>query len=141
MFDWLREHEDLLYWLGIVSVLSLVASLIAIPVLIARLPEDYFSHRRRQPVAEDGRSPVRLLGAVFKNLFGGLLVLAGLLMLFLPGQGVLTIVIGLTIMNFPGKYRLERGLVGRGAVLKALNWIRTRAGKPPLRVSSEAGGE
>jgi hypothetical protein len=135
MFDWLRDHEGLLYWLGIVSVLSLVASVIAIPILIARLPEDYFCHRRRHPVAEDGRSPARLVGTTLKNLFGGLLVLAGILMLALPGQGVLTILIGLTIMNFPGKYRLERWIVGKGAVLRALNWIRGKAGKPPLQVN------
>ena len=135
MFDWLREHEGLLYWLGIVSVFSLVASLIAIPMLIARLPEDYFSHQRRHPIREERQSLLSLVGVILKNLLGGVLVLAGILMLALPGQGVLTIVIGLTIMNFPGKYRLERWLVGRGAVLKALNWIRAKAGRPPLEVS------
>jgi uncharacterized membrane protein SpoIIM required for sporulation len=134
MLDWIRDHESLLYWLGIVSVVSLVASLIAIPMLIARLPQDYFAHRRRHRLREDRSSPIALLGVIVKNLFGGLLVLAGILMLALPGQGVLTILIGLTIMNFPGKYRLERWLVGLPAVLKALNWIRARANKPPLHV-------
>ncbi|MHC4899759.1 MAG: PGPGW domain-containing protein [Planctomycetota bacterium] len=139
MLDWIRDHESLLYWLGIVSVVSLVASLIAIPMLIARLPQDYFAHRRRHRLREDRRSPIALLGVIVKNLFGGLLVLAGILMLALPGQGILTILIGLTIMNFPGKYRLERWLVGRPAVLKALNWIRAKTNKPPLHVSLEAG--
>ncbi|MHC4516897.1 MAG: PGPGW domain-containing protein [Planctomycetota bacterium] len=139
MLDWIRDHESLLYWLGIISVVSLVASLIAIPMLIARLPQDYFAHRRRHRLREDRRSPIALLGVIVKNLFGGLLVLAGILMLALPGQGILTILIGLTIMNFPGKYRLERWLVGRPAVLKALNWIRAKTNKPPLHVSLEAG--
>jgi hypothetical protein len=139
MLDWIRDHESLLYWLGIISVVSLVASLIAIPMPIARLPQDYFAHRRRHRLREDRRSPIALLGVIVKNLFGGLLVLAGILMLALPGQGILTILIGLTIMNFPGKYRLERWLVGRPAVLKALNWIRAKTNKPPLHVSLEAG--
>lgn len=140
MLDWIRDHEDLLYWLGILSVVSLVASLILTPMLIARLPVDYFAHRHRHPLLREKRSPLRLLGVVIKNLIGGLLVLAGILMLALPGQGVLTIVIGMTIMNFPGKYRVERWLVGKATVLRTLNWIRRRMGKPALQVSSETRG-
>jgi len=142
MFHWLRDHEALLYWLGVVSLASVVVSLVVIPMLIARLPADYFAHRRRQPLADERRSLLQLLGAVVKNLVGGLLVLAGIVMLALPGQGVLTILIGLTIMNFPGKYQLERWLVAKPAILKALNWIRAKTGKPPLQVAAwETSGE
>ena len=50
-----------------------------------------------------------------------------------PGQGLLTLLVGLLLMNFPGKYRLERWLVGRRGVLTALNWLRRRGGHPPFQ--------
>ncbi len=67
-----------------------------------------------------------------KNLLGGVLVVLGLVMLLTPGQGLLTLLIGLMLMNFPGKYRLERWLVTRPGVLRALNWLRARQGHQPL---------
>ena len=56
-------------------------------------------------------------------------------MLVLPGQGILTIIVGLVLMDFPGKYGAERWAVSRGPVLPAINWIRAKAGKPNLIVS------
>ena len=66
------------------------------------------------------------------SLIGVLLVLIGLVLLFTPGQGLLTLIAGLLLMNFPGKYQLERWLVGRPGVLGALNWLRRRGGRGPL---------
>jgi hypothetical protein len=50
----------------------------------------------------------------------------------LPGQGILTILIGVSLMEFPGKYRLERGIIHFGPVLKGINTLRRRYGRPPL---------
>ena len=46
--------------------------------------------------------------AVFiaRNVVGAIVVLAGLIMLVTPGQGILTIIAGLAIMDFPGRDRL-----------------------------------
>jgi len=55
------------------------------------------------------------------------------LMLVLPGQGLLTIVTGLLLINYPGKYKLEQKLVAIPSVFRALNWIRVKANKPPLK--------
>jgi hypothetical protein len=63
---------------------------------------------------------------------GILLVLAGIMMLVLPGQGILAMLIGIGLMDFPGKFRLERWFARQPAVFKSLNWIRTRAGHAPL---------
>jgi len=62
----------------------------------------------------------------------GVLVLLGVIMLVTPGQGLLTLLIGLLLLNFPGKYRLERWLVLRPGVLRGLNWLRRRHGEPPF---------
>ncbi len=77
---------------------------------------------------------VRVTVLIVKNLVGGLFVAAGIVMLFMPGQGILTILIGLSLLDLPGKRDLERRLVGSPAVFEAINVIRARAGRPPLRL-------
>lgn len=69
---------------------------------------------------------------LLKNLVGWVLILAGILMVLLPGQGVITIIMGLVLSDFPGKYKLERRLAGNHRVLSGINWIRRRSGHPPL---------
>ena len=59
-------------------------------------------------------------------------MLAGIAMLVLPGQGVLAILIGIMLLDVPGKYRFERWLVMRPPVWRAVAWLRTKAGKDPL---------
>jgi hypothetical protein len=135
MFDWLREYSALWWWLGIGSAVLFVATLVLLPILIARLPADYFTRKRKPESSWSSRHPAaRIAVAVLKNLVGALLVLAGIVMLALPGQGVLAILVGLTLVDFPGKTRLMRSLVRRPAVARALNWIRRKAGRPPLEV-------
>jgi len=143
--DWIREHEKLLAWLGVVSLLTLVVSAIVVPVLLARIPADYFVPARRSVELSTHSHPVlRVVEAILKNGFGAVLVVAGIAMLILPGQGVLTILIGLSLLNFPGKYRVERWLITRKPVLRTVNWIREKAHRPPLIVSDDEtppGGE
>jgi hypothetical protein len=62
------------------------------------------------------------------------LVFGGFLMLFLPGQGLLTIAVGLLLLDYPGKYSLERRIVSRPSVLQGINWVRAKGNHPPLRV-------
>jgi hypothetical protein len=120
-------------WLGLFSVITFIASLLLIPVIVTRIPTDYFVDRQRHLSRLKSLHPVVYIALlVLKNLFGGLLVLAGIAMLVLPGQGILTILIGISLMNFPGKYTLERRLVSQPGVFKAINWIRKRAGKQQL---------
>jgi hypothetical protein len=63
-------------------------------------------------------------------------IAAGIAMLVLPGQGLLTILIGFLMLDFPGKYRVEKWLVSRRRLLGAINWLRRRAGRVPLRIST-----
>lgn len=75
---------------------------------------------------------LRCLVIALKNFIGAMLILWGLLLIFAPGQGVLTILIDIMLLNFPGKYRLERWLVTRYGVLDGLNWARAKLGKEPV---------
>jgi hypothetical protein len=79
-------------------------------------------------------SIIRLTGIVVKNIFGIVFVLAGLAMLILPGQGIITILIGVMLLNFPGKLALEKRIVRQRNVLRAINWMRAKANKPALQV-------
>jgi hypothetical protein len=142
ILSWVREYQDLLQWLGGLSLLMFVATLIAFPLVIIYLPEDYFVRHERDPAHQKRRHPaVWLTLTILKNGFGWVLILAGIAMLVLPGQGVLSILIGATLANFPGKYLLERRLVSRPAVSRSLNRIRARAGKPPLDIPPHETGE
>jgi UPF0716 family protein affecting phage T7 exclusion len=71
---------------------------------------------------------------IAKNIAGGILVIAGIIMLIGPGQGILTILIGLVLMDIPGKRPLEAKLIKRPTVLSAVNKFRARYGKMPLEV-------
>lgn len=127
--------DNVVWWLVAASVAMFLISLLAVPAIIIRLPVDYFCHERRRRAPPSGwRLPIYYSWLVAKNLAGCVFVMMGLAMLVLPGQGVLSILLGLSLINFPGKYQLEQYIVTRAPVRKSINWIRRKAHKPPLRL-------
>lgn len=132
LVDWIT-HPTVLAVLGGSSVLLFVLGLVAVPWFVAQIPSDYFT--REDPPAVGlgvGRPRLRWMLRALKNVLGGLLLLAGVLMLVLPGQGLLTIVASLFLIDFPGKRRLLRRLIHTPVVYQALNTIRKKAGRVPL---------
>ena len=123
---------ELAWWVMSLSLLALIATMVGVPWVVARLPHDYFSEARRAEWESPDRPVTAAIFGLAKNVLGALLVLLGLVMLITPGQGLLTLLMGLLLMNFPGKYRLERWLVMRPGVLRALNWLRRRQGRRPF---------
>jgi hypothetical protein len=67
-----------------------------------------------------------------KIIIGVFLLLCGILMLVLPGQGLITMLIGLSLIPFPGKDKFEQNLLARKSVRSTLNWIRVKAKKEPF---------
>lgn len=133
LISFLNEHA---VWLVTASVLSLVVGVSLLPFFITRIPVDYFSHPHRHYMSASSRHPlIRLIIMGIKNLLGLVFIIAGLLMLILPGQGLLTLLVGLMIMNYPGKFTLERWIILRPYVLPAVNWLRTKYDHPPLLLS------
>jgi Na+/proline symporter len=134
--------KGFLYGATIASIVLALASLILVPFIIIRLPADYFeSMDRKGPLARifdsDGSNrAMRMAYKIIKNIVAGLLILAGLAMLVLPGQGLLVVVFGLILADIPGKQRLVRWLVCRDKVLKFLNWIRRKAHKDPFTITA-----
>lgn len=120
----------LLQLFALLSLVMFFGSLVAVPWLIGRLPADYFlthwqrvdERRRRHPLAQ-------VLIPVLRNLLGCMLLLAGVAMLLLPGQGLLTMVMGLCLMDFPGKRKVIDWMVEKRVIQQGLNWIRRKQGK------------
>jgi len=121
----LAEYRTLWIATSITSVVLFVGTLIAVPIVCVRLPSDYFVRPRE---------PGSMRTATLRTIAACILILAGIAMLVLPGQGLLTILIGVSLLDFPCKRRWQRRLLTRPAVLRALNGIRSRAGKDPFRM-------
>ena len=132
--QWFANHPEVLIGMGISSIFIFLISILGISWFIAQIPEDYFLRSKRQPSKWREQKPVLRFVVMFgKNLIGLSLIIGGLLMLVLPGQGLLTIVTGLLLVNYPGKYKLEQKLSSMPSIFRALNWIRLKANKPPLQ--------
>ncbi|MEO9595697.1 PGPGW domain-containing protein [Rhodopirellula bahusiensis] len=130
---WLTQHREGMQWAAAISVVVFFGSLLIVPCLVIRIPADYFAkpHRPRTMFAD--RHPLlRWSGLIIKNLLGASLVLAGIAMLVLPGQGLLTVAIGILLLDFPGKHRLEARVIRIRPVRKSINWLREKANAPPL---------
>ena len=136
ILEWIHIHKIAFWWIGILSIATFVGTLIIIPILIVRIPADYFKRKKQKQKScyKNQCAAICFIGLVFKNLFGAVFVLAGLAMLFLPGQGFITILIGIMMLNFPGKFALQLRIVQKPTVLRAINWIRTKADRPALEV-------
>ncbi|PID75399.1 MAG: hypothetical protein CSB23_04105 [Deltaproteobacteria bacterium] len=118
-------------WLAAASVLTFVLSLLLLPVLVKNIPTDYFL--RFGSGGNKNRTPYQLLLFLIKNLFGLILLAAGILMLFLPGQGLITIFLALLLLDYPGKKRLVFLLSQKPQVQKPINWLRKKVQAEPLR--------
>jgi len=131
--EFLSNWQQPLLWASGLSLLALIATIVGVPWVVTRLPKDYFVRSERVVWRASFDAPLlSLISSMLKNLLGLLLVVLGLIMLVTPGQGIVTLLIGLLLMNFPGKYHLERWLVLRPGVLKGLNWLRRRQGQLPF---------
>lgn len=134
MFNWITIDEATIWYLAAFSIVSFIGTLLLVPVLVTRIPEDYFAEKKRhrwEPWAHE-HPLIRWSLLIAKNSLGYIMIILGIAMLVLPGQGVLTIFIGVMFINFPGKYRLERWVVMRAPVLNTINKLRQRAGRAPL---------
>jgi len=140
MIDALKRLAQFLsgghWWWGVVMSLVLFAgSMVLVTFIVINWPVDHFRAGRR-PFWGHRHPVIRVAGLILKNLAGAVLVALGIVMALpgVPGQGLLTALIGVTLLNFPGKTNLERKLNSRPAVCKAINSWRARFSRPPLEL-------
>jgi hypothetical protein len=132
-FQWVGDHPDALAWAFGLSLLLFVSSVVLIPLLIARMRRDYFVAPDPDEHTWLGRHPAaRAAARIIKNVLGAVLLLAGIAMMVLPGQGIITVLVALSLLEFPGKRALELRLIRQPQVSSVINWIRARSGRQPL---------
>jgi hypothetical protein len=137
VFDWIQQHPVMvtLITIGSVGLALLYASLVI--VALTRMPADYFVTRRDPAVGPQGHGVRSLMGTLARNVVGWLLLLLGIAMLVLPGQGILTVVMGLALIDFPGKRWCLLYLLRNRLVNRAIDRVRLKASKPRLIVPRE----
>jgi hypothetical protein len=115
-------------------VVTLFASCgISLAVLIG-LPHDYFRTAGLQHSKYGAHRFLDRAGVVFKNLLGIALILIGAVLSLpgIPGPGLLTILAGIVLVDFPGRNRLLCKLLQRPSLLRSINRLRTAFSRVPL---------
>ena len=115
-------------------VVTFAISLAIVSFILIKIPPDYFQEDRPNEFWSGRHPAIRLMGIIGKNILGFLLVALGLVMSIpgVPGQGILTILLGIMLLDFPGRQDLERKIVSQPRVLRSVNKLRHRFGKPEL---------
>ncbi len=124
------DYHQHFIWVGIVSFIVFVISLLLTPFLLGKIPIDYFVHTNQHKLEIEHLG--HLIVVLIRTLVGSILFIAGIVMLVTPGQGVISILLGLFLMEFPGKRKLELKLINHEPTFKTLNWLRNKANKPPF---------
>jgi hypothetical protein len=104
--------------------------------ILVKLPADHFARSHKTKFWSGPHPALRAAALVGKNILGVLLIALGVVLSLpgVPGQGLLTILLGIMLVNFPGRRRLELALLGRPEVSRSINKLRSRFGKPPLKL-------
>lgn len=115
-------------------LISLVLSFSAIVLVVVKIPANYFSSHYQRDFLPNSPFFVRWGAVILKNLLGIFLILIGIVLSLpgVPGQGLLTILLGLIMLDIPGKRPIEAKIISRPAIQNAINKIRARFNKPPL---------
>ena len=131
-FSYILQNNQIFLYISGLSTIFFLLSLMGLSWLISIIPHNYFVDKKRVSLIKMKNPLMWLPIIIIKNSIGLVLILCGILMLILPGQGVLTIITGLIFLDYPGKFRFERSLVRNKLILNSMNWIRRKLDKPDL---------
>ena len=139
MTDWLMQFVPELTWQNaiigtLLFIVTFSVSIAIVSFVLVRVPANYFHPSHDRAFMVDRHHAIRWSGVLVKNIAGLLLIALGIIMALpgVPGQGLLTVLLGLMLLDFPGKRRLEYKLVSRPRVLSAINQLRGKFDRPPL---------
>tara|TARA_B100001059_G_scaffold234712_1_gene278006 strand:+ start:4656 stop:5078 length:423 start_codon:yes stop_codon:yes gene_type:complete len=131
--EFVSNYKIYILWLATISLFVFIFSLVSIKWLVALIPTDYFV-KKNISKSKKSYSLLWLMSLIVKNIIGYTLILGGILMLVLPGQGLFTILMGLILSNYPGKYTIEKKFISIPSILKTINWLRKKSNKPRLKI-------
>jgi len=141
MADLLPEFILALTWRkvligALIFVGSFIVNLVIVSAILVKLPADYFSKNRKTKFWSGPNPWLHAAKVIAKNIGGILLVVLGVVLSMpgVPGQGLLTILLGVMLLDFPGRHRLEQKLLSKPSIVNSINRLRARFHKPPLEL-------
>ena len=142
MVDLLSDFLSGLTWQKIlVGALIFLASFFInlgiVSFILVKLPADHFSKSRKTKFWAGPRPAIHAAKVIGKNIAGILLVALGIVLSLpgVPGQGLLTVLLGIMLLDFPGRHRLEQKLLSKPSIVNTINRLRERFDKPPLQLN------
>ena len=134
MYAWLENNSYIFFYLGILSILIFVFSIFGLRLFIIAIPSDYFINKKRVSALKNRSILLWIIYIVFKNIIGYVFIIMGLVALVLPGQGILMILIGLMMSDYPKKFDLEKKIITIKTVRKGINWIRIKSNVDKIKL-------
>jgi len=142
MFDFLSDFFAALSWRKVligasIFLVSFFANLGIVSLILVKLPADHFSKNRKTKFWSGPRPWLHATKVIGKNIAGILLVALGVVLSLpgVPGQGLLTVLLGIMLLDFPGRDRLEQKLLSKPSIVNTINSLRGRFGKKPLELN------
>jgi hypothetical protein len=142
MFDLLSDFVSGLTWQkilvgAVIFLASFLVNLGIVSLILVKLPADHFSKSRKTKFWAGPRPAIHAAKVIGKNIAGVLLVALGIVLSLpgVPGQGLLTVLLGIMLLDFPGRHRLEQKLLSKPSIVNTINRLRDRFGKPPLQLN------
>jgi hypothetical protein len=119
---------------ALIFVVTFSVNLAIVSIILVKIPATYFQKNHSREFWKNRSPAIRLAGVVLKNALGVVLVALGVVLSLpgVPGQGLLTILLGIMLLDFPGRRKLETKLLSKPAILNTINKLRHKFGKPPL---------
>jgi hypothetical protein len=142
MFDFLSDFFLALTWRkvlvgALIFLVSFFVNLAIVSVILVKLPADHFSKTRKTKFWAGPRPALHAAKVIGKNIAGILLVALGIVLSLpgVPGQGLLTVLLGIMLLDFPGRDRVEQKLLSKPSIVNTINRLRGRFSKPPLELN------
>ncbi len=132
LLEYTNTYKNFIFWISLVSLTIFIISILSIRWLVLLIPENYFKEKKNSIFKEEYFF-YWIAFKFIKNSLGYLLIIGGILMLVLPGQGILTIFIGMILSDYPGKYHIEKKIIQSSIILRTINSIRKKSGKKSLK--------
>ena len=132
LLEYTNTYKNFIFWISLVSLTIFIISILSIRWLVLLIPENYFKEKKSS-VLKEKYFLYWIAFKFIKNSLGYLLIIGGILMLVLPGQGFLTIFIGMILSDYPGKYHIEKKIIQSSIILRTINSIRKKSGKKSLK--------
>ena len=134
LYAWLENNSYIFFYAGIVSILIFVFSIFGLRLFIIAIPSDYFINKKRVSTLKNRSILLWIIYIAFKNIIGYIFIIMGLAALVLPGQGILMILVGLMMSDYPKKFDLEKKIITIKAVRKGINWIRIKSNVDKIKL-------